>query len=366
MDWSLEKIYSQQVRGKIPPRKHLEVMGEAKVTVEYDKPGGAFMKGKEGVVAEFEIDDGYFDSVLKRYIKMGTTSSIETRNLVQQKLQQANGDIGQNLDVYQSYVHSGGFDLKEENISNSEKSLLKIIEGSGSFKLGDFIGSNFKGATVFNKYFMRAWTSMPEAPVHGSPGDGELYLAFFCNGVKPDKGDLKVGSNDIELKGKSGRLLKTAALQNDFTNMERSDYQNDDDFIKGMAEFIANYAGSEHSAPGVLQLLSDNSNVLEGIKFDYGYYQERKKLRPSVGKAGVNYFQYIGGVVQLYEYKKLQKFDSFMAFNSLGNDVYLQSINMRNVGSLSDFFTQISQLPTIFIFSRQRDGKGWGLTIKPK
>ena len=29
MDWSLEKIYSQQVRGKIPPRRHLHVLGEA-------------------------------------------------------------------------------------------------------------------------------------------------------------------------------------------------------------------------------------------------------------------------------------------------------------------------------------------------
>ena len=29
MDWSLEKIYTQQVRGKIPPRRHLRVLGEA-------------------------------------------------------------------------------------------------------------------------------------------------------------------------------------------------------------------------------------------------------------------------------------------------------------------------------------------------
>jgi hypothetical protein len=366
MQWSLEDVYKKRVRGNIPPRDHLNVLGEAKVAVEYSKPGGAFMKGREGVHAEFEIDDNYFDTVLKRYIKMGTTSSIETRNLVQKKLEQANGNIGQNLDIYQSYVHSGSFDLREENISNSERSLLQVIEGSGSFKLGDFIGSNFKGATVFNKYFMPAWTSVPEAPVHGAPGDGELYLAFFCNGVKPDKGDLKVGSNDIELKGPGGRLLKTAALQNDFTNMFKSDYENDDEFIKGMAEFIANYAGSGHSAPGVHQVLSDNSNILEGIKFDYSYFQERKKLRPSSGKAGVNYFPYIGGIVQLYEYKKLQGFDTFMAFNSLGNDVYLQSINMRDVGSLPNFFTRISQLPTIFSFSRRRDGKGWALTISPK
>jgi len=366
MQWSLEDIYKKQVRGKIPPRKHLEVMGEAKVTVEYDKPGGAFMKGKQGVMAEFEIDDGYFDSVLKRYVKMGTTSSIETRNLVQRKLQQANGDIGQNLDVYQSYVHSGRFDLKEENISNSAKSLLEIVEGNGAFILSEFIGSHFPGSTVFNKYFMKAWTSIPDAPVHGAPGDGELYLAFFCNGVKPDKGDLKVGSNDIELKGPGGRLLKTAALQNDFTNLKRSDYKNDEDFMKGMSEFIANWTGSGHSASGIFELLSNNSNVLEAVKFDYNYFQQRQKLRPSGGKQGVNYFLYIGGVTQLYEYKKLQKFDSFMAFNSLGDDVYLQSINMRDVGSLSNFFTLLSQLPTKFAFSRRRDGKGWAVTIAPK
>ena len=38
--------------------------------------------------------------------------------------------------------------------------------------------------------------------------------------------------------------------------------------MKGMAEFIANYTGSGHSAPGIFELLSNNSNVLEAVKFD--------------------------------------------------------------------------------------------------
>ena len=36
MQWSLADIYKKQVRGEILPRKHLRVLGEAKVTIEYD------------------------------------------------------------------------------------------------------------------------------------------------------------------------------------------------------------------------------------------------------------------------------------------------------------------------------------------
>ena len=36
MQWSLEKIYKEQVKGNIPPRKHLKVIGEAKITFDYE------------------------------------------------------------------------------------------------------------------------------------------------------------------------------------------------------------------------------------------------------------------------------------------------------------------------------------------
>ena len=34
MQWELEKIYKNQVRGNIPPRKHLKVLGEENSTKE--------------------------------------------------------------------------------------------------------------------------------------------------------------------------------------------------------------------------------------------------------------------------------------------------------------------------------------------
>ena len=39
MQWSLEDIYKKQVRGNIPPRKHLRVLGEAQITLSYDEEG---------------------------------------------------------------------------------------------------------------------------------------------------------------------------------------------------------------------------------------------------------------------------------------------------------------------------------------
>ena len=39
MQWSLEDIYKKRVRGNIPPRRHLRVLGEAKITLSYDEEG---------------------------------------------------------------------------------------------------------------------------------------------------------------------------------------------------------------------------------------------------------------------------------------------------------------------------------------
>ena len=39
MQWSLEDIYKKQVRGNIPRRKHLSVLGEAQITLSYDEEG---------------------------------------------------------------------------------------------------------------------------------------------------------------------------------------------------------------------------------------------------------------------------------------------------------------------------------------
>ena len=38
MQWSLEDIYKKQVRGKIPPRKHLRVLGE-QMSWGFSEPG---------------------------------------------------------------------------------------------------------------------------------------------------------------------------------------------------------------------------------------------------------------------------------------------------------------------------------------
>jgi hypothetical protein len=69
MQWSLEDIYKKRVRGKIPPRKHLRVLGEAKLSLTLD----------DGTVKEVEVDEDRLEELDKAYdwVEGGRKESIK-------------------------------------------------------------------------------------------------------------------------------------------------------------------------------------------------------------------------------------------------------------------------------------------------
>lgn len=309
------------------------------------------------------VDQKYYDDILTRYVKMGSVDSIEGRKNIEERLEKAGGNIGNNLDIFQSYSYKARFELQNKNFTNAQTDFLNLVNNSAAFTLDKFVESSFHNSDVYNNFFDKAWCALPEAPTHGAPGCGELYLAFLCNGVKPKKGDLSVGGFEIELKGPGGRLLKTASLNDDFSELDK-DVSSDEEAIQNIGRFIANYAGAPNYADEVIKLIKDN-NLQSTLVQEREYFLQRRKLRPGMGKLGTNLLIYIGGIIQLFEYKKLQGFDAFLAFNQSGEDLILQSINMQNLTTLSDFYKLCNDLKTTLRFSRRKDGKGWSLTITP-
>ena len=69
MQWSLEDIYKKQVRGNIPPRKHLDVLGEAKLVIDLG----------DGVVKETEVDKKAAAELANSYnwVDVGREKSIK-------------------------------------------------------------------------------------------------------------------------------------------------------------------------------------------------------------------------------------------------------------------------------------------------
>ena len=321
-----------------------------------------YTKTDSGYELLANVDQKYYDDILSRYMKMGSTDSIEGRNKIEERLEKAGGNIANNLDIFQSYTYSANFDLKDENFTSAQNDFLNLMSSNATFSLDTFIESSFHNSDVYNKFFDKAWCAIPEAPTHGAPGCGELYLAFVCDGVKPKKGDLSVGGKEIELKGASGRLFKTAALTNDFSDLQSSASDNNG-LLLNISKFISKWCGISNGYGEILKLIKDNG-LDEAMLREREYMLQKGKLRPGMGKLGVNLITQIGGIFQLFEYKKAQGFDVFLAYNKIGNDLILQAINMENLTNLSDFYKELNNLKGVLKFNRRTDGKGWSCTLK--
>ena len=307
------------------------------------------------------VDQKYYEDILSRYMKMGSTDSIQGRRNIENRLEKAEGNINDNLNIFQSYTYAARIGLDDKKFDSAQNNLVNLCNNSAYFKLDEFVNSSFPNSEVYNNYFDTAWCAVPKAPTHGSPGCGELFLAFLTNGVKPKKGDLSTGGLEIELKGPKGRLLKTASLTSDFTDLQKPSDDNEE-ILDNICKFIAKYCGVPDSSNELLKTVKDN-NLSDLLYQERNYFLERGKLRPGMGKLGENIILRLGGIIQLFYYKQKQGFDNFLAFNQIGNDLVLQAVNMENLTTLSNFYTQLSNLKGHFKFGRKSDGVGWDCTL---
>ena len=193
MSWKpLDQIYLEKTAGQLVPILSRQDVLKENVSV-YVK------RGESDSEHIGNVSDEYYDSTLKGHIELGSEDNIEMRNIIEDRLEACNGNIDNNADIWQSYMIEGKFDMSDTNFKSSELALLTLISNNGTFILEDFIKSNWPDSDVTNKYFKSAFLSVPKTPVFGRAGISELYLAYFCNGLKPDKGDLNVNGVNIEI-----------------------------------------------------------------------------------------------------------------------------------------------------------------------
>ena len=345
MNWqSLEQVYLQEAAFKnVAKLPRQQIVGED-VSI-YAKEEG----GKTEHIGD--VSKEYYDEVLMNRVKLGSQENVSLRKVVEQRLDNCNGNIDNNADIWQNYMLEGAFDMSADNFKSSEDYLLSLMEQSTPFYLTDFIKANWPEADITNKYYTSAFLSIPEAPVFGSPGAGELYLAYFVNGSKPKKGDLSVGGVEVELKGPGGRIFKSPKIVNDFTDLQK-DPKDEDELLENVAEFIAKLSQTDQHKSLILEMVK---LFKDSMINEYNYFKERGKLRPG------NEFTYIGGLAQLYAYKQVQGFDVFMSFFiQKDGRVLLKPVNMRKISNLIELHKLISK-DTFFKFSVNRDGGGWSL-----
>lgn len=349
----LSKLYKEAVApcGHLAESRHI-VKG-------YNESVSLYRKKGDDYELLGDVDDEFYNDTLERYIKLGSTNSIETRKLIQSVLKKNNGASTDNLNIFQSYVEEGGFVIDEAALKAGEEFMLKCIEGNRGILLDSFIEEIYgDNVNVNNKYFLEAWNTSPAATVMGRAGSGELFLAFFCNGSKPQKGDLRVGSEDIELKGYNGRLYKSNKIDaaGALSELTDGDFKNDEELFAGIADAVGKLAGTNEYNSEVQSLL--NSEELRSEVVENYVHLKRKGKFPAL-----SIIVRIAGTVQLLAYKEAQKFDSMIAFNNNlgGNNIWMQFINFKDLSNIQDVWNRINNLPSSIRTAVRTDGFGFSL-----
>lgn len=354
-NWNLENIYYKQIKTQppVPPPNRLKILGED--VALYKKEG-------EDFTLIGNVDNDFYNSTLSKYIKLGLSDSIELRKMISKILTKNNGNTPDNLNSFQSYVVEGGFTLDTQKLAASESFLLKCISENTGIMLDEFLKRTYGEVDVNNQYFSTAWTAEPAAAVMGRAGVGELFLAFFCNGSKPVKGDLRVGTEDIEIKGFQGRLFKSGKIEakKALDLLSSQDYKDETQLLSYIADAIGAFAGTSKYNPDILNLISQ-TDIKSEIISNYNYFKQ-KGWMPKL-----SLIMKVAGIVQMLAYKEAQKFDSMIAFNDKQpGSVWLQFIDFKDINNLASLYNRIQSLPSRVRTEGRADGSGFSLSIFPK
>tara|TARA_R100000664_G_scaffold32816_1_gene48415 strand:- start:1458 stop:2552 length:1095 start_codon:yes stop_codon:yes gene_type:complete len=188
MQWSLEDIYKKQVRGNIPPRRHLRVLGE-----EVD----LYTKQNDEYSYVGQVSDENFDKI-SRIATGGDALASITKYLEGKKYTRNSFKNEYDYDSLVDMLDRGEF---EKYISSEEKPSLSINETGNVVQLVTSKGFNEKTAMRTS-----AFTPIDEGGSNVGPCEILLALAFSNVTNSTEGGDLMIDGEKLEVKGQGGRF----------------------------------------------------------------------------------------------------------------------------------------------------------------
>jgi hypothetical protein len=319
------------------------------------------------------VDPEYYKDTLTKYIKLGSIDSAEVRNIVIQRLTTANGLISNNLELFQGLVMDLDLDITDPtNFEECERKFVNTIKTNSSVTVDEIIFAGFNKKVTDSPYYSQCWAAFPEAPVMGSPGEGELFLSFFCNGTKPKKGDILIRDFSIELKGPGGRLFKNRTQTGlydpeTFELLNLPDPNNPRSGIDNFAQYIANISGYNVAVENVdgvdelKNLLNQNEFLINQLAREASEVTsgKRTKLRNS------NTFVLLAGYAQIFAYKLSQKFDALAVFDPKPGFYIYGFIVPDNLADMYKIInTGSSDQVSGIQFRRRGDGNGYSIYLQ--
>ena len=316
MQWSLEDIYKKQVRGKIPVRKHLRVLGEDNQQQLFRQLTGGQRKGEEVTVSQKDQESGKYDVEIGETLTL-TDEDVENFNLLSDTDKQK---IKKMLDsknfagLSRSALHgesekykNQAYDilLKSGELTGDQlESVLRDIQAGkavnvnklvtpGNYKIRDIFTSD-ESLTAFN--LLR---NIGSGDLQKGPGEVALDL------MSPDinlstKGDIDINGELYELKLNGGRISDKAGPD-----------------PKKMKDLIESYIGPFDLGQQVL-------NIENFIKL----LNERAKTNPDINFKELAYRVFSSILDEEHSISIANLFETVpLNFDKINNEVIKQSFN---------------------------------------
>ena len=223
MQWSLEDVYRKQVRGNVPPRKHLRVLGEAQVEITFDDGNKKVVDMEDKEAAKLlKLSDQEEKGEIKKWVESGGWDSKDAQFLLSQKLNTIYTNTIQltNQEVRKQFYeqvteltaqNTGQLKTKHGAVLRSHilREALNMGEVSDIYAfLNGKLRSRFPLLVGVDSLRQIGEIAFAESAV--GVGPGEALLTLFTEGTNPDTGDIVLPNNDeVELKGAQGRPGKS-------------------------------------------------------------------------------------------------------------------------------------------------------------
>tara|TARA_R100000152_G_C6746433_1_gene170005 strand:+ start:54 stop:1151 length:1098 start_codon:yes stop_codon:yes gene_type:complete len=203
MQWSLENIYKKQVRGKIPPRRHLHVLGEA----SYEEVAAMMAKlNKDGLLQpdnELEYIKRY---LTKRPLEGGVKKYLLSKNITDTTLEDKNAP-----DAIVDILHQNGDLQTYLNYISEEPMTFTREVRSGATGQYAYVGNlidKMKRASGLKEETLNDLLVLKGTEGSRGVGMGELAMATIFSDVsmRTGAGDLTWNNQYLEVKGSGARL----------------------------------------------------------------------------------------------------------------------------------------------------------------
>ena len=293
MQWSLEDIYKKQVRGNIPRRKHLSVLGEAQVEITFDDGNKKASGGWDSKDAQFLL-------------------SQKLNTIYTNTIQLANAEVRREFyeQVAELTAQNNG-KLENRHGATLKSHILREALNKGKVSniytfLNAKLGNRFPLLVGVDSLKQIGEIAFAESAV--GVGPGEALLTLFTEGENPATGDIVLPNGDeVELKGAQGRPGKAmvAKLVRSFEDYAAGAYIKEEippvtikNAERGLEEIekIGNEVLEDYKAKG-RQLPASITSIISIVQ-DKQYSVEDKAIK-LYKKLGAGYWGDVSDIIAL-------------------------------------------------------------------